>query len=203
MERIAADPSAAAYLQTIFLAAMAATLASFAVWFAAGFVSDEHAEAFAGRLGRVPKLGGALAELWRALHLYRQQGKSVALTLLLSMAGHVGFVLAFYFAAQTLTPVDEIPTLAAHFLVVPVGMTFAAGFPSPGGVGGSELAFGALYQMVGFTVAAGVLGSLVQRIITWALGLLGYIVYWRMKPALQPSNINSPSDQRRHRALSK
>jgi glycosyltransferase 2 family protein len=184
MMKVTTDDSARSYLEMIVLIAISVTGGSFAVWFAAGFVSDDHAEWFARGLCRVPKIGGSLAELWRALHMYRQQGKSVALTLLMSMVGHVGFVLSFYFAAQTLTPVDEIPTLAAHFLVVPVGMTFAAGFPSPGGVGGSELGYGALYEMVGFAFAAGVLGSLVQRVITWTLCLLGYIVYLRTKPTL-------------------
>jgi glycosyltransferase 2 family protein len=187
MDKVATDDSARDYLQMIVLIAIGVTVGSFAVWFAAGFVSDDHAETFAGGLQRVPKIGGALAELWRALHMYRQRGASVAMTLLMSMVGHICFVLSFYFAAQTLTPVDQIPTLAAHFLIVPVGMAFAAGFPSPGGVGGSELGFGALYKLVGFAVAAGVLGSLVQRVITWALGLLGYLLYLRMKPALQPA----------------
>jgi glycosyltransferase 2 family protein len=180
MARVGTDDSARAYLQMIVLIAIGLTAASFAVWFAAGFVSDQRAERVACGLQRIPKLGGSVAELWRALHMYRQRGASVALTLILSMVGHIGFVLAFYFAALTLTPEDQIPTLAAHFVIVPVG------FPSPGGVGGSELGFGTLYKMIGFTIAAGVLGSLVLRVITWALGLLGYIVYLRMKPNLQP-----------------
>jgi len=192
MERVATDDLARDYLEMIVLIAIGLTAGSFALWFAAGFVSDEAAERFARGLERVPKIGFSLAELWRALHMYRQRGMNVAMTLLMSMVGHIGFVLSFYFAAQTLTPVDKIPTLAAHFLIVPVGMTFAAGFPSPGGVGGSEVGFGALYKMVGFAVAAGVLGSLVQRVITWTLGLLGYVVYLRMKPALQPARVKPP-----------
>ncbi len=190
MEQVAKDDSAAAYLEMIILASIGATVASFAVWFAAGFVSDERAERFAGRLERFPKIGHSFAELWRAMHMYRQRGKSVFLTLVMSMAGHVGFVVAFWYAAQTLTPADEIPSLAAHFMLVPVGMTFAAGFPSPGGVGGGEFAFGKLYELAGFAIAAGVLGSLVQRVITWALGLFGYFVFLRMKPALENANLD-------------
>jgi glycosyltransferase 2 family protein len=189
MDRVGTDASARAYLQMIVLIALGLTAASFAVWFAAGFVSDQRAEWFASGLERFPRLGGSLAELWRALHMYRQRGASVAIALLMSMVGHIGFVLAFYFAAITLTPEGQVPTLAAHFVIVPVGMTFAAGFPSPGGVGGSEIGFGTLYKMVGFTIAAGVLGSLVLRVITWGLGLLGYIVYLRLKPDLQPARV--------------
>jgi hypothetical protein len=188
MGQVAKDAAAANYLQMIVLLAWALTAGSFGVWFAAGFVSDSASAKFAGSLQRIPTIGGSLAELWRALHLYRRTGKSVALTLAISMIGHVGFVLAFYFAARTLTPVDQIPTLAAHFLLVPVGMTIEAGVPSPGGVGGGEFAFGKLYEMAGFAVAAGVLGSLVRRVITWVLGLIGYFVYLRMKPALRPTS---------------
>jgi glycosyltransferase 2 family protein len=180
MAQVAADDAARENLQMIVLIAIGLTAASFVVWFAAGFVSDEHAERFGLQLERVPKIGSSLAELWRALHMYRQRGGSIAMTLLMSMVGHIGFVLSFYFAAQTLTPVTQIPTLGAHFLIVPVGMMFAASFPSPGGIGGGELGFGTLYAWVGSNFEAGVLGSLVQRVITWALGLIGYLVYMRM-----------------------
>src|SRR5262249_52361481 len=78
----------------------------------------------------------------------------------------------------------RIPSVIAHFLIVPVGMMISAAVPTPGGVGGGEWGFGALYAMIGFQPAEGVLGSLVQRIITWTLGLIGYLVYLRMKPAL-------------------
>jgi glycosyltransferase 2 family protein len=193
MEEVARDAEAAAYLRMIVLLALGVMAGSFTVWFAAGFVSDEHAERFARGLERIPKLGGALAELWRALHLYRQQGKSVAFTLLISMVAHVGFVLTFYLAAQTLTPPREIPTMTAHFLIVPVGMIVEAGVPSPGGVGGGELIYGWLYKIMGFAVAAGVLGSLVRRVITWALGLLGYLVYLRMKPELPLAAAAAPT----------
>jgi uncharacterized membrane protein YbhN (UPF0104 family) len=194
MDEVAADRSARDYLEMIILIAIGLTVGSFVLWFAAGFVSDYRAERFAGRLEcRIPKIGHSLAELWRALHMYRQSEMKVALTLLMSMVGHIGFVFSFYFAAQTLTPWDEIPTIAAHFVIVPVGMTFAAGFPSPGGVGGSELGFGALYKMAGFAVTAGVLGSLVQRVITWAIGLTGYLIYLRMKPALQENAVKTPA----------
>jgi hypothetical protein len=198
MERVAKDAAAAAYLETIILIAIGATMASFAVWFTAGFVSDAFAEHLAGGLQKFPKIGGSLAELWRAMHMFRQRGKCVALTLLMSMVGHIGFVVAFYFAARTLTPVEDIPTLGAHFVIVPVGMTIAAGFPSPGGVGGGEYGFGELYRLAGFGFAAGVLGSLVQRVITWTLGLIGYLVFLRMKPTLQVPNGSPPPGHDTH-----
>ena len=44
--------------------------------------------------------------------------------------GHVGFVLTFYFASRTLPAPGDIPSLGAHFLLVPVGIAITAGFPA-------------------------------------------------------------------------
>jgi glycosyltransferase 2 family protein len=93
-------------------------------------------------------------------------------------------VLAFYFSSLTLNAADRIPSITAQFLLVPVGMTITSAVPTPGGVGGAEVAFGFLYGLAGYDPANGVLASLVQRVITWMLGLMGYIVYLRMKPSL-------------------
>jgi len=38
--------------------------------------------------------------------------------------------------------------------------------------------------LVNYPEANGVLGSLVQRVITWAVALGGYVVYLRMRPSL-------------------
>jgi uncharacterized membrane protein YbhN (UPF0104 family) len=182
-------------LKLIVIASIGITFGSFAGWFITGFVPEQKAGRFAQAFERIPKIGHSLAELWRALYMYRRRGGVIAATLLMSMVGHVGFVLTFYLAAMTLSPADKIPSLGAHFLIVPVGLTITAGFPAPGGVGGGEFAFGALYQMIGFQPAEGVLGSLAQRVITWTLGLIGYLVYLRMKPSLKPLPPATPAQE--------
>src|SRR5262249_46298254 len=80
----------------------------------------------------------------------------------------------------------DIPSLAAHYLLVPVGMTIQAGLGIlvPGGMGVGEWGYGLLYESAGFEEAAGVFGSLVKRVIEWGLGLSSYLVYLRMKPQL-------------------
>src|SRR5262249_61338585 len=113
------------------------------------------------------KIGHSVAEFWRAVWMYRCRQKSVALALLLALVGHVGFVLNYYFASRTLYDAEQIPSLAEHFLIVPIGMAIQAGFPAPGGIGGGEAVFGALYALVDFEYAKGVLMSLVYRVITW------------------------------------
>jgi uncharacterized membrane protein YbhN (UPF0104 family) len=179
------DPSVQT-LTSILVGAAALSAGSLVFWFMLGWLPPHRAERFAGRLSRIPKVGHALAEFWRAVWMYRCQGRSVFLALIMAMVGHVGFVLTFYFAAMTLVDADQIPSLADHFLLVPVGMAIQAGFPAPGGVGGGEIGYGSLYSLLGKPFRYGVLGSLVQRVITWFLAMAGYLVYLRMRPTLTP-----------------
>jgi uncharacterized membrane protein YbhN (UPF0104 family) len=158
------------------------------VWMALGLLPDWRAKRFAGRLERLPKVGAAAAELWRAVWMYRCRPRAVGGVLLLSWVGHVGFVFLFYGSVRTLWQPDSgetIPTLAQHFLIVPIGLVIQAAPFFPGGAGIGELGFGLLYQWLGCSEASGVLGSLVQRVINWTLGLLGGLLYVRMRAALQ------------------
>jgi uncharacterized protein (TIRG00374 family) len=172
-------------LEFIVATAVALAGASVAFWFLLGFLPQRRADKFAWRLTKIPKVGHSVAEFWRAVWMYRCRGRSVAAALGLAMIGHVGFVLTYYLAALTLSRAADVPSLAVHFLIVPVGMAIQAGFPAPGGVGGGEVGFGELYRRVGKAFDKGVLTSLVQRVITWTLAFSGYLVYLRMRPALR------------------
>jgi hypothetical protein len=150
------------------------------------------AERVADKLARWGRLGGSLGELWRAMWMYRRQWRWVVVALVLSIIGHIGFVLTYYFAAHTFADPsgpNEIPSVVEHFLLVPAGMTFAAMFPSPGGLGGAEAAFGKLYWFMFGTEAAwnnGIACSLTARMITWGLGLMGYLIYLQMRSQVRP-----------------
>lgn len=134
----------------------------------------------ANRLDAMPRLGPSLAELWRAVWMYRNQWRSVLAALLLSLVSHGGFVLTFYFSARTFLAPGELPSLTEHFLLVPLGMTFQAMIPLPGGVGAGEVGFAWLYELVGKQGANGVVGSFTQRLLMLGLGFIGYLVYLRM-----------------------
>jgi hypothetical protein len=158
------------------------------VWIALGMLPDWRAKRFAGRLELLPKVGTAVAELWRAVWMYRCRPRAVGSVLLLSWVGHVGFVFLFYYSALTLWQADsgeQIPSLSQHFLIVPIGLVIQAAPFFPGGAGIGELGFGLLYQWLGCSEASGVLASLVQRVINWTLGLLGGLTYLRMRTALK------------------
>lgn len=176
--------------ERILLAAVAIVVASVAVWVVMGFLPDRRAEKFAGRLQRLPKVGTSAAEFWRAVWMYRRRQKSVAVVLAMAWVSHLGFVLAFYCCANALwsEELGGIPTLTQHFLLVPIGLVMQALIPTPGGAGAGEWGFGALYVLFGASEANGVLGSLVQRVINWTLGLVGFAVYMRVrasKPATE------------------
>jgi uncharacterized membrane protein YbhN (UPF0104 family) len=175
--------------RTVVKAALAIIGASLLVCVLLWLLPAHRAERFAGRLGRLPKVGHPAAEFWRAVWMYRCRPRSVLAVLALSWVGQVFFVLLFYCSVRTLWDPNsgqEIPSLLQHFLLVPIGLVIQAMPLFPGGAGIGELGFGKLYQWVGCSEASGVLGSLVQRVVNWVLGLFGYVVYRRMRPALRP-----------------
>jgi uncharacterized protein (TIRG00374 family) len=172
-------------LKTIVRATTGIVVGSALAWSVLGLVSEVKAEAIAQRLSRIPKVGHSLGELWRACALYRRSPTAVALALGMTLIAHSGWVVIFYLCVSAF-PDIELPTLAEHFLIVPVGMTAQALFPLPGGIGGGEAAFGWLYTRLDKPATGGILGCLVQRVIAWGIGLVGYIIYTRMKKELPP-----------------
>jgi glycosyltransferase 2 family protein len=170
-------------------------LSSIMIWVAVGFLPERRAQRFSERLESIPKIGGSFAELWRAVWMYRKQSRAVFLAIMLSLIGHTGWVLVFHFSSQAFeveNPIQSRGTLEEHYLIVPVGQTIGAIFPSPGGVGGQEAAYGELYHSLGKPKVNGILGCLAQRFVFWILGTFGYIVYLRM--GSRTSSDEPPSD---------
>jgi glycosyltransferase 2 family protein len=159
-------------------------------WLLFGLISDQRAERFAARLGRVPKLGHTLAEFWHAGRMYHRQRLSVFGALLLALAGHACFATAFFNAANTFSnPAHPapIPALAEHFVFFPIGELFQSFFPAPGGAGGAEASFAVLYQAVGSTYETGFNAGIAFRCMYLCWGLVGFVVYMTMRPTLQPA----------------
>ena len=83
-----------------------------------------------------------------------------------------------------------MPALGEHFLLVPVGLTVKALFPSPGGAGGGELIYGTLYGWTGRAEALGVFGSLAVLVLAWILGMVAYVLAMLIKNG--ETNANGP-----------
>jgi uncharacterized protein (TIRG00374 family) len=177
------------YLQLIILVATVVVVVTMALWMILRVLPDRRAKIFAGRLSRIPKVGHAASEFWGAIWMYRCKAQSVAFTVLLSVVGHVFFVLSFFLAAHVFQEpgvAAPIPSLTQHFLLVPIGLTMQAIIPIPGGLGVGEAVFGWLYTLVGKPATAGVTAMIAQRLIIWGWSFAGYLVFLRMRPALGP-----------------
>jgi len=174
-------------LLAVIRSAWGIVAATVVTWALLGFLPEWRAQRFAGRLTRLPKIGHNVAEFWRAIWMYRTRPRAVALALMLSLVSQSGNVLAIHFAGQTFaiaSDADVLPSLPEHALIVPQGMAIEAFFPAPGGVGGGEFGYGKLYRLIGRPEALGVLASLGRRMCQWMVGLIGYVIYLRLKPSL-------------------
>jgi uncharacterized protein (TIRG00374 family) len=157
------------------------------VWLALRLLPAAWATRCEQLLSRMPRIGASLAELWRAAWMYRSKGGTLLATLVMTLAAHGMQVFAFHCAGAALFEPAELPSLAAQYILIPAGMTMQAAVPTPGGLGGGEAIFGSLYASCGFAFVAGVLSSLCYRIVTWFWGLVGYVVYYRLRTAPAPS----------------
>ncbi len=189
-------------LQYIVIGALGLVALTSLMWIVLVLLPERRGERFAGRLSRLPKVGGVAAEFWRAIWMYRQHQGIMAATLLMALVGHVGWVMAFYYCAQVFLPagdLSQIPTLTEHYVLVPIGMTIQALFPTPGGIGGGEFGFGALYAIgrdSDVWARNGYVASLAQRAITWVLALLGYAAYALMpRPVTGEAKEELPSEE--------
>jgi uncharacterized protein (TIRG00374 family) len=165
--------------KSIVLIALAIAAVSLVIWVVMGLLTDERAELFARRLGGVPKVGGSLSEMWRAVWLYRRRQMCVWLTIGLSWICFVGYVLAFYCAANAFHdgPPSDLPSPSQHFLIVPIGLVIGTVPLFPGGAGISQAGYGALYELFSCRLESGVLASLVYFFMQCAVGLLGFVIY--------------------------
>jgi uncharacterized protein (TIRG00374 family) len=171
-------------LMAIVLFTIVFVAVSMAIWVGVGFLSEERAARIAARLQRVRKVGGSLAELWRACWTYRKKSRAVLAAMLLSMVGHTGWVLVFHYSVHAFeipNPELDVGTLPEHMIIVPVGMTVSALILVPGGIGVGEAAYAELYKILGKPEVNGIVGCMAQRVIFFGIGLLGYLVYTRMR----------------------
>jgi hypothetical protein len=174
-----------------------------------GFVSKGAAARFGGRLHRL-RGGQTLDELWFTLWQYRQRPRTVLTVVAMSAVVHTGFVLNFHLAVHVFPPANPelLGTLPEHFVIAPIGYIVQAVIPVPGGLGAGELTFGGLYELIrgdtakelglaaGAAAAVGLAGRLSMRLVEWALGLIGYVAYLRMRaelPVAPEEKMDSPA----------
>lgn len=120
--------------------------------------------------GRLPKAGSILASLISAARVYRDKLGVLVLTVFMSLLTHAIFTLAIYLIACGL-PGDH-PTLAKHFVIVPMGAA-AGGLPLPlGALGAFEYVLDYLYRALSGS-NQGLVVALGYRLITVVIALVG------------------------------
>jgi uncharacterized membrane protein YbhN (UPF0104 family) len=147
---------------------------------------------FWNRLAQLPLVGGIAWQLLESARVYQKRRRTLLYAIGMSIGVHVLNILSFYLVAVGLPGAE--PSLATHFVIVPVAMV-AGAIPLPGGLGALEYALDFLYRAVstvevaerqGFVVA---LGYRVVQMGIAAIGL-GYYISGRTEVQKLIDNAN-------------
>jgi len=135
----------------------------------------------AGRLvqaiTRLPKIGPILERLIAAVGVYRGKPLVLATTIGMSVFLHVSLCVAIYMAAAAIF--DQPPTMAEHFIIVPLSMCVGAVPLAPGGLGEFEAAMGVLYILLPVhRNDNGIIVALAYRLMTILVAVVGAVYYW-------------------------
>jgi uncharacterized protein (TIRG00374 family) len=105
---------------------------------------------------------------------YRRRLSVVAVCLAMAMVTHSLFVVAYYLVSLTLFP-ERLPTLAQHFLMVPLAL-FSTAVPLPfGALGLSEEVNQELFKLVGHP--GGAIAMMGFRVLMYGGGIVSAAVY--------------------------
>ncbi len=176
-------------LQSAIILTASVVAGTLCAWVLLGLLPDEKSRRFGDWLERIPKVGVAVAELWRAGWMYRRRQLSVGVAICISLVSHSFFATAFFFAGQIFQdPVNPTPTpsLMEHFVFFPIGEMFQVFSFTPGGAGLAELVYGMLYEQAGGSEATGTFVAFVYRVVMSSWAVIGYFVAIRMRAAPQP-----------------
>jgi uncharacterized protein (TIRG00374 family) len=129
-------------------------------------------------LGRLMANRGRVQTLFNELvtmaSTYRRRIGVVFVMLLFAVGIHSLYVVAFYLTSRAIFP-ERVPSLAAHFLIVPLAL-FTTALPLPfGALGVSEAFSKQLFALVNHP--NGAVAMMGYRIIMYAGGLVSAIVY--------------------------
>jgi uncharacterized protein (TIRG00374 family) len=190
-ERVAGND----YLRKIVIVSIAVVISAIVGWIVLGVTPTRWLNAIEAKLHRLPKVGKSLAEIFFAIRLYRKRPGSIYLCVLISAVSHVSMQLMLHAASRAFPQLAaDAGTLAEHFVIGPIGFIAQVFFPAPGGVGGAEAIFGYLYTIIGRLETTGVVGRLTIRAAEYTLGMIGYLVYVRMKAEL-PTEPTPPEQE--------
>ena len=130
------------------------------------------------RLQTVPYLGAVVERIGPPLRSFHDHPGHFALAVLLSLGVQGSLVISMLLIARGLY--TDAPTMAEHFVIVPIGMLISALPVSPAGVGVLELAIESMYQVFlpAAAAASGTLVALVFEMVKLIVAGIGVAFYW-------------------------
>lgn len=143
-------------------------------------------------VGRVPLVGGLLAEFVDTWNVYRRHKLLLTAALVMCLIVDFLFVGSFYCVALGL-PLDS-PSLLHHFFIVPIELTAGAIPITPGGVGTREMVVDLLYEGFGSEPGHGGLIAFAHSLTMLTAGGLAMIYYLSRRASVRAS-IEEGTDQ--------
>lgn len=151
---------------------------------------------FRAKLEKIRFVGGMITKILSAFIAYRRYPWAIVQAVVIGMLGHVGFVMSYYFASQALPGPGITPDWQMHFVIIPFFMVFQAVPLTPGGnFGVGDLILGRLYTIVGGLELKGILASLIQRLMTWIVALIGLIWYLPLQRQFSVKSLENSGDR--------
>jgi uncharacterized membrane protein YbhN (UPF0104 family) len=163
--------------------------------------------AFSSFLQRLPRLGPLFGKLLGAIRIYRRKPGMLALACALSVVIHSLSTIGIWLVARGLP--GEVPSLADHFVIIPLAMVTGV-LPLPvNGLGAFEAVVAFLYQRVPVDLAVaegrGLVVSLGYRAITILIAMIGvcyYLASRREVAAVLEEAEREAEEERAHEASS-
>jgi len=145
---------------------------------AALIVGGRLVDSLVRRGAELPIVGGIVEKVGPPLRMFHDHPTAFGASVLMSMGVHVMLTLSMYLIACSLYP--SVPTLAEHFIIVPIGMLASALPLTPAGIGVLEAAIEWLYEIIPAspTLASGTLIALVFEMVKVIIAIVGTVFYW-------------------------
>jgi glycosyltransferase 2 family protein len=139
------------------------------------------------RLGKLRFVGPLFLRIAGPLRMFHSHPYAFSFSILLSVLVHAGLTFSIYLIAIGLY--DSPPSLAEHFVIVPIGMIASALPIAPAGMGVLEATMEWLYYVIPepATNASGTLVALVYELVKLITAAIGTLFYWTANEEIRHS----------------
>lgn len=136
---------------------------------------------------RLPAMGGLIKTIGPPLRMFHHHPIAFGMSIVMSLGVQGMLVISMYLIAMGLY--HSPPTLADHFIIVPISMLASALPITPAGIGVLEWAMDQLYKFVPPipTEASGVLVALVFDMVKIVMAVIGTVFYWTASEEVRES----------------